>query len=45
MLVQRVLYSSKRTELQQAVTELALDISGNWSSPLDESTPLDGITF
>lgn len=36
---------TRGTELQQAVTELALDISGNWSSPLDESTPLDGDNF
>jgi len=36
---------TRGTELQQAVTELALDISGNWSMPLDESTPLDGDNF
>ncbi len=36
---------TRGTELQQAVTELALDISGNWSAPLDESTPLDGDNF
>ena len=36
---------TRGTELQQAVTELALDISGNWSSPLDESTPTDGDNF
>ena len=36
---------TRGTELQQAVTELALDISGNWSIPLDESTPKDGDNF
>ncbi len=36
---------TRGTELQQAVTELALDISGNWSLPLDESTPADGDNF
>ena len=36
---------TRGTELQQAVTELALDVSGNWSSPLDESTPVDGDNF
>ncbi|MDC0214109.1 acyl-CoA dehydrogenase family protein [Gammaproteobacteria bacterium] len=36
---------TRGTELQQAVTELALDISGNWSSPLDESTPEGGDNF
>jgi alkylation response protein AidB-like acyl-CoA dehydrogenase len=36
---------TRGTELQQAVTELALEISGNWSVPLDESTPEDGDNF
>ena len=36
---------TRGTELQQAVTELALDISGNWSVALDESTPEDGDNF
>lgn len=36
---------TRGTEIQQAVTELAIDISGHWSMPLDESTPEDGDNF
>jgi alkylation response protein AidB-like acyl-CoA dehydrogenase len=36
---------TRGTELQQAVAELALEVSGNWSIPLDESTPEDGDNF
>jgi len=36
---------TKGTELQQAVTELAMDISGHYASPLDQSTPLPGDNF
>ena len=36
---------TRGTELQQAVTELALEISGVYSSPLDQSTPYDGDNF
>ena len=36
---------TRGTELQQAVTELALEISGNYASPLDQSTPAPGDNF
>ena len=36
---------TRGTELQQAVTELALEISGNYAAPLDQSTPLLATTF
>ena len=36
---------TRGTELQQAVTELALEISGNYSVPLDQSTPAPGDNF
>ena len=36
---------TRGTELQQAVTELAMDISGNYAAPLDQSTPAAGDNF
>lgn len=36
---------TRGTELQQAVTELALQISGGYASPLDQSTPAPGDNF
>lgn len=36
---------TRGTELQQAVTELALEISGAYAAPLDQSTPLPGDNF
>ena len=36
---------TRGTELQQAVTELALEISGNYAAPLDQSTPYPGDNF
>jgi len=36
---------TRGTELQQAVTELALDVAGNYALPLDESTPDPGDNF
>jgi alkylation response protein AidB-like acyl-CoA dehydrogenase len=36
---------TRGTELQQAVTELALEISGNYAFPLDASTPVSGDNF
>ena len=36
---------TRGTELQQAVTELALEISGNYAAPLDQSTPAPGDNF
>jgi alkylation response protein AidB-like acyl-CoA dehydrogenase len=36
---------TRGTELQQAVTELALEISGVYGSPLDQSTPHPGDNF
>ncbi len=36
---------TRGTELQQAVTELAMEISGNYVSPLDQSTPFPGDNF
>lgn len=36
---------TRGTELQQAVTELALEISGLYASPLDQSTPAPGDNF
>ena len=36
---------TRGTELQQAVTELALEISGHYVSPLDQSTPAPGDNF
>ena len=36
---------TRGTELQQAVTELALEISGTYASPLDQSTPAPGDNF
>ena len=32
------LCKTRGTELQQAVTELAMDIAGNYATPLDQST-------
>ena len=36
---------TRGTELQQAVTELALEITGVYASPLDQSTPAPGDNF
>ena len=36
---------TRGSELQQAVTQLALDISGNFAFPLDQSTPASGDNF
>ena len=36
---------TRGTELQQAVTELALEIAGAYGSPLDQSTPYPGDNF
>ncbi len=36
---------TRGTELQQAVTELAMEISGTYASPLDQSTPAPGDNF
>ena len=36
---------TRGTELQQAVTELALEISGAYAAPLDQSTPAPGDNF
>ena len=36
---------TRGTELQQAVTELALEIAGNYAAPLDQSTPAPGDNF
>ena len=36
---------TRGTELQQAVTELAMDIAGNYAAPLDQSTPAAGDNF
>lgn len=36
---------TRGTELQQAVTELALEITGNYAAPLDQSTPAPGDNF
>jgi alkylation response protein AidB-like acyl-CoA dehydrogenase len=36
---------TRGTELQQAVTELALEVSGNYGFPLDQSTPAPGDNF
>jgi len=36
---------TRGTELQQAVTELAMEISGNYALPLDQSTPYPGDNF
>jgi alkylation response protein AidB-like acyl-CoA dehydrogenase len=36
---------TRGTELQQAVTELAMEITGNYASPLDQSTPAAGDNF
>jgi alkylation response protein AidB-like acyl-CoA dehydrogenase len=36
---------TRGTELQQAVTELALDIAGNYAAPFDQSTPSPGDNF
>jgi len=36
---------TRGTELQQAVTELALEITGTYASPLDQSTPAPGDNF
>ena len=36
---------TRGTELAQAVTELALEISGNYAMPLDQSTPAPGDNF
>jgi alkylation response protein AidB-like acyl-CoA dehydrogenase len=36
---------TRGSELQQSVTELALEITGNYSAPLDTSTPAPGDNF
>ena len=36
---------TRGTELQQAVTELALEVTGTYASPLDQSTPFPGDNF
>ena len=36
---------TRGTELQQAVTEIALDIAANYGIPLDQSTPAMGDNF
>ena len=36
---------TRGTELQQAVTELALEITGTYAAPLDQSTPAPGDNF
>jgi alkylation response protein AidB-like acyl-CoA dehydrogenase len=36
---------TRGSELQQSVTELALEITGNYASPLDSSTPAPGDNF
>ena len=36
---------TRGTELQQAVTELAMEITGNYASPLVQSTPAAGDNF
>ena len=36
---------TRGSELQQAVTELAMDIAGNYATPLDQSTPAAGDNF
>lgn len=36
---------TRGTELQQAVTELAMEISGSFAAPLDQSTPYPGDNF
>ena len=36
---------TRGSELQQAVTQLAMDISGNFAVPLDQSTPAAGDNF
>lgn len=36
---------TRATELQQAVTELAMEISGTYAVPLDHSTPYPGDNF
>jgi len=36
---------TRGTELQQAVTELALEVTGTYASPLDPSTPFPGDNF
>ena len=36
---------TRGTELQQAVTELALEIAGSYAAPLDQSTPAPGDNF
>tara|TARA_E500000178_G_scaffold122427_1_gene122381 strand:+ start:2532 stop:3746 length:1215 start_codon:yes stop_codon:yes gene_type:complete len=36
---------TRGTELQQAVTELALEVAGDYALPLDQSTPADGDNF
>ena len=36
---------TRGTELQQIVTELVMEISGNYTMPLDQSTPAEGDNF
>ncbi len=36
---------TRGTELQQSVTEMAMEIAGNYASPLDMSTPAPGDNF
>ncbi|MFK7913934.1 MAG: acyl-CoA dehydrogenase family protein [Pseudomonadales bacterium] len=36
---------TRGTELQQALTELAMEVSGNYSLPLDTSTPVPGDNY
>lgn len=39
------LLKTRGTELQQAITELALEASGYYANPFDASTPIEGDTF
>jgi alkylation response protein AidB-like acyl-CoA dehydrogenase len=39
------LLKTRGTELQQAVTELALEVAGNYAAPLDQATPETGDNF
>ena len=39
------LLKTRGTEIQQAITELALEVTGNYAMPLDESTPYEADAF
>ena len=39
------LLKTRGTEIQQAITELALEVAGNYAMPLDESTPYEADAF